>query len=226
MSVVFPRRSRTYFLIALIGLLLLAVMGATGVWYYATPKYTRVGYAPLQPVSFSHAQHVGELGLDCTYCHSHVGESPHANIPATQVCMNCHGSDRGNIKADSPALAALREAAQSGRPVPWVQLHRLPDYAYFNHAVHVRRGVSCVSCHGQINQMPVVFHAEPLSMSWCLECHRNPQEHLRPADRVTDLNWDPSQDPLFRPESREEFLQYLTKEVGIRAPTDCSGCHR
>jgi len=222
----FSPKSREYFRLFLFTTTVLVVLLVAGTWYYVTPAWTRPGYRPVQPVRFSHAQHAGQLGLDCTYCHNHVGEAPHANVPSAQVCMNCHAQNRGNIKALSPALEPLRDAYENDRPVPWERVHKVPDFAYFNHAVHVRRGVSCVECHGKINEMEVVRHVEPLTMSWCLECHRNPREKLRPAGQVTNLDWKPEDDPLFAEGGHEEFLDYLMNEVGIEPPHNCSGCHR
>lgn len=204
----------------------LALLAIAGTAYYATPKYWRVGYEPIQPIRFSHKLHAGDLGMDCLYCHNHVEESPHGNVPSTQTCLNCHGEKRGNIRALEPAFAPLRAAAATGRPIRWARVHRVPDYAYFNHAVHVRRGVSCVSCHGRVDEMEVVRHVEPLSMGWCLDCHRNPAPHLRPADAVTDLDWSADTDPRFRDGSREEFVDHLLHEVGIQPPENCAGCHR
>lgn len=227
LSTLFPRHSRDVFLVVVAALAISAALIVAGVAYYATPKYTRVGYAPVQPVAFSHEIHAGRIGLDCRYCHSQVGESPHANVPPTQTCMNCHGQQWGNIKSTSASLAPLRQAFAENRPVPWVKIHRVPDYAYFNHAVHVNRGVSCVSCHGKVNEMEVVYHNKPLSMAWCLECHRNPEPHLRPADQVTNLDWTPATDPTFGGMgTREQFIDYLVNEAGIKAPQNCSGCHR
>jgi len=222
----FPRESRRYFRLfgGVTAALLVLAVAATA--YYGTPKYWRVGYEPVQPIRFSHEVHAGQLGMDCLYCHNHVGESPHSNVPSTQTCLNCHGEKWGNIRAREPAFAPLREAEATGRPIPWARVHKVPDYAYFNHAVHVRRGVSCVSCHGRINEMEVVRHVEPLSMAWCLECHRNPGPHLRPADAVTNLDWSAETDPRFKDRSRDEFVAYLLDEVGIDPPENCSGCHR
>ena len=197
------------------GLSLIAVVAV--VWYYFTPKYTRVGYQPTQPAPFSHEFHVGQLGMSCRYCHTHVDQAPHSNVPATQTCMNCHL----RVKSQSPLLAEVRNSWVSGTPVRWNQVHRLPDYAYFNHAVHINRGVSCQSCHGQINEMKVVYHAEPLSMGWCLECHRNPAPHLRPRDEVYNLDWKPEFS-----ETALEIGQRLQEELQINPPETCQGCHR
>ena len=217
MSKVFPPRAREYFRIAVFIAASVGVIATAAIAYYVTPAYTRVGYEPMQPINFSHKLHVGGLGLDCRHCHNHVGDSPHANVPAVQTCLNCHGAKWGNVAAQSKALTPLRDAEQTGRPLAWARVHKLPDFAFFNHAVHVRRGVSCVSCHGRIDEMDVVRHVEPLSMSWCLECHRDPAPRLRPADKVFDLGWS-------APDG--EFGRKLIEKAGIKPPEDCSGCHR
>jgi len=217
LSRVFPPRSKEYFRVAVFMAASVGAIAVAAIAYYVTPAYTRVGYEPLQPISFSHKLHVGGLGLDCRHCHNHVGESPHANVPSTQTCLNCHGTKRGNVAGQSAALAALRDAEETGRPLAWARVHKVPDYAYFNHAVHVKRGVSCVSCHGRVDQMDVVRHVQPLSMSWCLECHRDPAPSVRPADRVFDLGWEGGS---------EEVGRRLVEAAGIQPPQDCSGCHR
>ena len=222
-------------------------------WYSWTPKYTRVGYMPQQPIPFDHSLHAGQLGMDCRYCHTFVENSAHSNVPTAQVCWNCHGP--GKVKADSPKLEPLRAAMDenyegyTGDPIRWVQLHKTPDYAYFNHSVHVNRGVSCVKCHGKVNEMPVVFHHEPLSMSWCLDCHRNPEEALRPLDEVTNLDWEPadlnpdefyaylagktdkSADELKKADEGKEWDQkligaHLQQAWNVHPPQDCAACHR
>jgi hypothetical protein len=186
-----------------------------GVWYYGSPKYTDAGYRPEQPVPYSHALHAGELGIDCRYCHVSVESSAVANVPPTQSCMNCHKV----VKRDSPLLAPLRASFDAGRPMRWVRVHNLPDYAFFNHAVHVRAGVGCVSCHGPVHRMEVVQQVEPLSMSWCLDCHRNPGPHLRPPEEVTNMEW-------FPPKDHAAFARQAIADLGLRPPVDCSGCHR
>jgi hypothetical protein len=210
----------------MLGVALFAGLASGAVWYYGTPKYFRVGYAPIQPIPFSHELHVQQVGLDCTYCHNHVKESAFSNVPLTQTCWNCHGADKGNIKADSALLAPLREAHQTGRPIEWVRIHKVPDFAYFTHEAHVNRGVSCVSCHGQVNEMAVVRQEQPLSMAWCLDCHRNPEPNLRPHERVTDLAWDPREDPTLAGRSKEEIGKLLAAHSSVRPPTDCTACHR
>ena len=196
------------------------VVGAAltaGMWYYFTPKYTRVGYMPVQPVPFSHKIHVGQLGLDCRYCHSFVEVAAHSNIPNTQTCMNCHSQ----VQKENPKLQPVRDSWNSGKPIDWVQIHKTPDYVYFNHSVHVNRGVSCYSCHGPVNDMEVVYHKEPLSMAWCLECHRNPENHLRPPQEVFNLKWVPPVGTTQRQIGLE-----LKEKWNVNPPENCAGCHR
>ena len=194
---------------------LFGAIAVGGVWYYGSPRYTDVGYRPTQPVPYSHALHAGELAIDCRYCHVSVDVSPVANIPPTQTCMNCHTV----ILRDSEKLAPIRDSFATGKPMQWVRVHNLPDYAYFNHAVHIRAGVGCVSCHGKINEMEVVRQVEPLSMGWCLDCHRNPAQHLRPPGEVTNMEW-------FPPKDHAEFAANVIEELHLAPPVDCSGCHR
>jgi len=198
----------------------LAVIGAFvigGIWYYFTPKYTRVGFMPTQPVPFSHTLHVEQLGMDCRYCHSFVEVASHSNVPSTQTCMACHTQ----IRATSPKLEAVRESWKTGRPVNWVRIHKLPDYSYFNHAVHVNRGVSCFSCHGAVNAMQTVWQDKPQSMSWCLDCHRAPENFLRPPGEVFNMNWKPAAG-----ENQREIGMKFKEEWEVNPPVTCGGCHR
>ncbi len=192
--------------------------------YYFTPKYTRVGYQPQQPVNFSHDIHAGQLGLDCRYCHSFVEVAAHSNVPTTQVCMNCHSQ----VQKENPKLAPVRESWATGKPIEWVQIHKTPDYVYFNHSAHVNRGVSCVSCHSRVDKMAVVFHAEPHSMSWCLDCHRAPEEKVRPLSEITHLDWEA---PRRDGESKEDAQKRIGTEIKIKEHLNppvgnCAGCHR
>lgn len=217
MSKVFPKSINQLPLRIIIILLVVGAMAAFAFDYYAQPRYTRVGYAPDQPVPFDHALHVGQLGLDCRYCHSHVEESGHSNVPSTTTCMNCHNQ----IQTQSPLLEMVRESYETGEAIPWVRVHQIPDFVYFNHAVHVNRGVSCYDCHGQVNEMEVVYHSKPLSMSFCLECHRQPEKFIRPPEEIFNLDW--------RPESMEEQLTRGLNAVhdwNINAPVNCTGCHQ
>ena len=192
----------------------LATAGAT---YYMTPAYTRVGYAPVQPVPFSHAKHAGELGIDCRYCHTYVEQSGHSNVPTSQTCMNCHNQ----VKANSLTLAVIRESYQTGQPVQWIRIHQAPDFVYFNHSIHVNRGISCVECHGKVNEMDVVQHAKPLSMSFCLDCHRNPELHVREKADVYNLN-----SPTIAQKSGVAAGAKFVHDWKINPPQSCSGCHR
>ena len=200
-----------------VGVLLGGSAVTAGVWYYCTPKYTRVGYQPIQPVPFSHATHVDQMGIDCRYCHSTVEKSWYSNIPAASVCMNCHSQ----VLKDDPRLALVRESALTGKPIPWVQVHKVPEFVYFNHAVHVNRGVSCYECHGEINKMEEVRHAQSLSMTFCLDCHRDPAAKLRPPDKITDLNWRPES-----PEKQRAMGEKFVHDWKVQSLESCSACHR
>jgi hypothetical protein len=195
------------------GVLIIAVVGFF--WYYGSPKYTDVGYRPKQPIQYSHKLHAGDLGLDCRYCHSSAEESPHANVPPTQTCMNCHKL----ILTDSEKLLRVRESWASKTPIPWVRIHSLPDYAYFNHSAHLAAGVGCAGCHGNVAEMAEVRQVEPLSMGWCLDCHRSPEPYLSPREELTNMKWMP-------PENQVEFAEQVIREKKINPPVDCSGCHR
>jgi hypothetical protein len=198
------------------GVVGLAVISAISLYaYYSHPKVMETGYAPIQPVPYSHKLHAGSMGMDCYYCHNTVYKAAFAAVPATSTCMNCHT----RVKSNSPLLAKVRESYASGEPVRWVQIHKLPEYVYFNHQAHLAAGVSCVTCHGRIDQMEVVRQVQPLSMSWCLDCHRNPAQNLRPSDLVTKLDWQPDGDPA-------ALGREIIKAKHINPPVNCSGCHR
>jgi hypothetical protein len=192
------------------------------VWYWFSPLYTDVGYQPRQPVAYSHKFHAGELGIDCRYCHNTVEEAAHAAIPPASTCMNCHQLVKSTI-AGGPKearLAKVKEAYEDpNKPLNWVRVHQLADYAYFNHAPHVAAGVGCAECHGRVDQMVVVEMKEPLSMGWCLDCHRNPKPRLRPLDQVTNMNWNREETP-YDPDTDPE------RKRKVNPPTHCSGCHR
>lgn len=195
---------------------MLAGVGGTGFfWYFGSPKYTDVGYRPIQPVAYSHKLHAGDLGMDCRYCHSNVENSPVAGIPPTQTCMNCHKL----VKADSEKIKPILASFETGKPIEWIRVHNLPDYAFFDHSVHLKAGVGCASCHGNVAQMEKVTQKEPLSMSWCLDCHRSPDKHLRPINEVTNMKWTP-------PSNQAEFAAAVKEERRLAPPEDCTGCHR
>ena len=186
------------------------------VYWVIAPATTAVGYAPEQPVPYSHRVHVGELGLDCRYCHSTVEDAAHAAVPPATTCMNCHAS----IKSDAPSLEPIRNAVDKGEPLAWMRVHDLPDFVYFDHSAHVNSGVGCVSCHGRVDRMDVVRQEEALSMGWCLDCHRNPEAHLRPTERITDLAWHAT------PAEAAMLGEELARIHAITPSTDCSTCHR
>ena len=215
MSKIFPKSANALPLQILIFLGILGGIAAAGINYYATPKYSRVGYAPVQPVPFEHSLHAGQLGIDCRYCHAGVEKSGTSSLPAAQTCMNCHLT----VKKDSEVLAPIRDSLRTGRPMRWIRVHKLPDYVYFTHRAHVTAGVGCVSCHGRIDEMERVTKMKPLSMSWCLECHRNPGPNRRPVSEVTNMRWTP-------PRDAGTLAALLDGERHVNPPTDCSGCHR
>lgn len=215
---VFPRWSNLLLpTIAIVGgmaPLYVAIMVAWGF----SPKTTNVGYMPVQPVPFSHKLHAGELGMDCRYCHNTVEYAARAAIPPTQTCMNCHTK----IRPESEAIKPLLESYETGMPMQWVRVHDLPDYAYFDHSAHVNRGVSCVECHGRIDTMERVYQVKTLSMGWCLECHRNPDPHLRDPSLVTQLDWGWD---LTDDQKTKNGAQW--REINHLHPSqDCSTCHR
>ena len=215
MAQIFPQWTNKLPLILAVVGLFAAVSAVGGVWYYFSPKYTDVGYRPIQPVPYSHKLHAGDLGMDCRYCHTSVEVSAKANVPPTATCMNCHTM----ILPESEKLLPIRESFATGQPMEWVRIHNIPDYAFFDHSAHINAGVGCISCHGNVAEMVVVQQVEPLSMGWCLDCHRNPDPNLRPIDQVTNMDWQP-------PADHAEFVAAWKQEKDINPPTDCSGCHR
>jgi menaquinone reductase, multiheme cytochrome c subunit len=192
----------------------------------ASPLTLDVGYKPKQPLPFSHALHAGKLKMDCRFCHNTVEKAGHAAVPALATCGKCHsGPDASGalaktaIHTTSDKLKLVRDGLVNDASVPWAKVHDLPDYAYFNHSAHVTRGVSCVSCHGRIDTMEEVKQVQPLSMAWCLECHRNPTPHLRPKELVTQLDWVP-------PEPAEKIGAEVQQALKIHPQENCSTCHR
>lgn len=190
--------------------------------FFAThPTVINVGHMPEQPVPFSHALHAGKLKLDCRYCHNTVEKAAHAAIPPSATCGNCHGGkDRvkegaslAAVHLKSEKLAPLRTSLETGNPVEWLRVHEVPGFVYFNHSAHVTQGVSCVECHGRIDKMEVVYQAKKLSMKWCLDCHRNPDEAIRPVGEVTNLGWNPDEKEMARI-YRDEFAKAFDQLAG------------
>ncbi|WEX10561.1 cytochrome c3 family protein [Chelativorans sp. AA-79] len=200
-------------------LLVAAVLFAGG--YMQSSYATLVGWVQDQPVPFSHQHHVGGLGIDCRYCHSTVEVSEHAGLPATEVCMTCHSQ----LWTGAPMLAPIRRSLATGEPIRWQRVARLPDYVYFDHSIHIARGVPCVECHGRVDQMPLMKRAEPFQMGWCLDCHRNPAPHLKPPEQITRMDWTEWEKD---PEAHRLYGALMMKAYGIEPSTldDCSMCHR
>ena len=204
---------------------------ATGLLAYAVhPLTTDVGYRPEQPIPFSHALHAGKLKMDCRYCHTTVDKAAFAAIPPLGTCWNCHaGKSAGgaaptavSVHTDSAKLQPLRDAVTNGQQYAWRKVHDLADFAYFNHSVHVNRGVSCVECHGRVDTMEVVEQKKTLSMGFCLTCHRDPAPRLRPVDQVTNLAWAA---PEGKPEA-DAIGAALATSLAIHPKQNCSTCHR
>jgi menaquinone reductase, multiheme cytochrome c subunit len=215
MALIFPKSTDKYVRIGAGVLALLALGGGAVAMYIGYPAVIMTGYTPVQPVPYSHKLHAGDLGMDCYYCHYTANKSSHAAVPQTEVCMNCHT----RVKPQSPRLEKVRDSFSTGKPVEWVRVHRLPDYVFFNHQAHVTVGVSCVSCHGRVDQMVEVKQMEPLNMAFCLDCHRNPAPNIRPVEQVTNLAWKPDRDPA-------AIGREIIQARGINPPEYCSGCHR
>ncbi|MGI9495393.1 MAG: cytochrome c3 family protein [Mariniblastus sp.] len=199
---------------------------ATCLFAAISPKIVNVGHQPKQPVPFSHKLHAGQLKMDCRYCHNTVERAGHAAIPPTATCGNCHGGSRttkgerdlGIVRGDSTLLKPIRVSLETNDPVLWERVHDLPDFVYFNHSAHVNKGVSCVSCHGRIDKMEIVTQVEPLSMKWCLDCHRNPTPNIRDPQLVTQLD--------FVPENPEEYHKKWAEKLNVNPNVNCSTCHR
>jgi hypothetical protein len=222
---VFPRWANYALPVIVITVLGAGLYIPTVVGFGGSPKTTDVGYQPVQPVGYSHALHVGELGMDCRYCHTTVENAGFAALPATQTCMNCHANiQKVDVATNKPSarLTPVYDSWTTGKPINWVEVHDLPDYAYFNHSIHVAKGVGCVTCHGRVDQMDEVHQARTLSMSWCLDCHRTPEKYLRPKDQVTNMSYTPKGDQI-------QLGLQLKEQYGIRDKmymTACSTCHR
>jgi hypothetical protein len=182
-----------------------------------SPYVTRAGAPVDQPVPFSHKHHVKELGIDCRYCHNTVEKSAVAGIPPTHTCMSCHSQ----VWTNSPLLEPIRQSYLNGTPVKWNKVYDLPDFVYFNHSIHVQKGVGCNTCHGPVHEMNITYKAQPLSMSWCLDCHRQPEKYIRPKEEVYNYEYK-------QPQNQMELGAKLVKEYGIQKGqlTDCWICHR
>ena len=219
MSQLFRPRANDITKFVLFGILLVAVvLGAAAPAVMRSDFQTGANSNVEQPVQFSHAHHVGGMGIDCRYCHTSVETSSFANIPPTKTCMNCHSQ----IWVTSPYLEPVRASWRTGQSLQWVRVHNLPDFVYFNHSIHIKKGVGCETCHGRLDQMPGIWQVNTLQMEWCLGCHRAPENYVRPREAVFTMGYEPS-------EPQSELGPRLVKEYGIDGPrrlTSCSTCHR
>lgn len=218
MAQIFPRGANYLVRASILGVLVLVGgLGAAG-WFVNQSGYvTRAGLAVEQPIPFSHKHHAGELGIECRYCHTSVEVSHNAGIPATQVCMNCHRQ----IWADSPMLEPVRASWRTDEPIVWNKVYDLPQFVYFNHSIHVSKGIGCATCHGRVDEMNLIYQVPSLQMTWCLECHREPERFVRPRDQVYNMAYTP-------PADQAALGARLVKEYGIHKEQllNCSVCHR
>lgn len=217
---VFPPAADTALRFCFAGAVLLVLGLLLGGSDYSRSSYAnQVGWVQSQPVPFSHGHHVGDDGIDCRYCHTSVEEGPHAGLPPTHTCMTCHSQ----IWTGAEVLAPVRDSAATGEPIRWRRVSQLPDYVYFNHSIHVDRGVACVECHGRVDEMPLMQRAKPFQMQFCLECHRDPASRLRPRELVTrmePLGWSEK-------EKRQYGLRVMARhDIDPEMLDNCGVCHR
>jgi hypothetical protein len=216
MSQIFPPSANSYARGSIIAVVLLA-----GGLFLTLDRLSRSPFATHQdevreqPVQFSHQHHAGGLGIDCRYCHATVEKTPSAGIPPTKTCMNCHSQ----IWITSPYLEVVRASFRDDKPLHWLRVHDLPDFVYFNHSVHVKKGVGCSTCHGRVDRMPLMRQEAPLQMGWCLDCHKNPAKYVRPRELVTQMDYVP-------PANQMEVGERLVKAYQVQSLTSCSTCHR
>src|ERR1700737_178740 len=216
MSQIFHRSTNTLSRATIFGaVFVIAALSWVAMELQRSPYLTYAGVRKPQPVPFSHQHHVTGLGIDCRYCHTSVENSSFAGIPPTKTCMNCHSQ----IFSNSPFLEPIRESFRSGKSIQWTRVHDLPDFVYFNHSIHVRKGVGCTTCHGQVDRMPLMMQEKSLQMEWCLDCHRNPERYVRPRDAVFRVDYDAPADQL-------ELGRRLVAQYNIQKLTSCSTCHR
>lgn len=219
MPQIFPKWSNTAAKVTPIILLLVGCFVVFVFWYWCSPLSLDVGYRPIQPIPFSHKLHASDLRIDCMYCHYQAEQTSTAGVPPTQTCMNCHEhqANKNSLRL-SNLMRSWNGGGEEGTPIAWKRVHKVGDYAYFDHSVHVSAGVGCISCHGNVDQMQVIRQEKPLSMGWCLDCHRNPAEHLRPAHEVTNMEYHQTQSYKRMAEERARTLNPPVES--------CSGCHR
>ncbi len=197
------------------GVFIVALLAWVALTIERSPYVTQAKVVRQQPVPFSHRHHVSELGIDCRYCHTSVEESSFAGIPPTKTCMTCHSQ----IHTEAAVLEPVRESWRTGRSIEWLRVHDLPDFVYFNHSIHVKKGVGCETCHGPVGEMSLTWRENSLNMEWCLECHRQPEEFLRPRQFVFQAGWQPVGDAQARGDS-------LMRAYNVETSTNCTTCHR
>lgn len=218
MPAVFSPRANLLMRAAIVALLIAPMAAATGLYaWYHSPYGTGIGQAVPQDIPFSHAHHVGGLGLDCRYCHKTAESSAFAGMPATDTCMHCHWQ----LWTEAPMLEPLRESWRTGSRLEWARVHRLPDFVFFDHSIHVDKGVGCSTCHGRVDQMPLMRKAETLYMKWCLDCHRDPAPRIRPADEIYNVDYAFPSDA--RAQGKRLMKYYGIDTTGL---TNCTACHR
>jgi len=229
MAQVFSKSMNVVARVSLLGIpLLLAAAGATGAAFYRSDYTTGTREVIEQPIPFSHKHHVGQLGIDCRYCHTSFEVSANSGYPPTKTCMNCHQQ----MWNSADVLQPLRDSWKEGKPISWTKVNNVPHYTYFNHSIHVAKGVGCVSCHGQIDEMNLVMQSKTLLMEWCLDCHRKPENHLRPVEEVTNMRFKPGdiKNPdTDAPHTQASLGKKLKEQHNIREQsilTNCSICHR
>jgi hypothetical protein len=214
----FPRWTNTVSRLSAAALLAIPAIAIGGLMAYVRSPLVTNQFNPVeQPIEFDHRHHAGDEQIDCRYCHWTVENSPSAGIPSTTVCVSCHAQ----VWNKSPYLNEVRKAFFTDQPIPWVRVHNLPDFVYFNHSIHVNKGVGCVTCHGRVDEMGAVYQQAPLTMAWCLDCHRNPEPNLRPAEAITSMTWQPPEgvDPV-------EYGKTLAAQYDVHSRTSCTTCHR
>ena len=219
MPQLFKPTANTLSRVILLAFVVLVFGGSWVAWAVLWSPYATYVDVPFnQPVPFSHKHHVGDDGIDCRYCHTSVEKSAQAGLPSTDTCMTCHSQ----IWKDAPILEPVRLSLASNSPMQWNRVHDLPDYVYFDHSIHVAKGIGCSTCHGRIDQMPLTRRTQTLYMRWCLDCHRDPQRYIRPRDKVYDMTWQPSSES--RDEGEKLVAEYQVDTSGRL--TNCSTCHR
>ena len=216
MPQIFHRSTNTFSKLSIFGaVFIIAAIAAVLTAINRSGYATEAGVSREQPVPFSHRHHVGGMGIDCRYCHTSVENAAFANIPPTKTCMNCHSQ----IWANSPTLEPVRESFRTEKSIQWTRVHDLPDFAYFNHSIHVNKGIGCSTCHGPVDNMPLVWQEKSLQMEWCLECHRHPESYVRPREEVFNMEYQPPADQV-------ALGSKLVKQYKIQSLTSCSTCHR